>query len=479
MTPTGYLFITGIYGEQLYVRGLLDKLGVQPDFVTCGDYKSAAETFMRTGPSPRAAEMYGWLYDGLYDSLIRLIATGRKVETDKAKGWINTGLYSAAGAKAEGLIDVVEYRNEFVDHITAEHGGQVSFDRKYGKKSQPTIDLNNPFGVMQFYMQLLAGPQTTKSTRDAVAVIYVEGGIMPGSPDPSPFGTSSGAYSNPIRKALETAMDDASIKAVVLRVDSPGGSAVASEVILQTCQRVAEKKPLIVSMGNVAASGGYYVTLASKKVYADAGTITGSIGVVGGKVATTDMWKKIGVTFSPIERGERAGMLGTSHIFTDAEREHFQKWMDEVYAEFKQHVVNIRGEKLKQPIDELAGGRVFTGKQALEFGLIDEIGSLQDAIAQAAEDAGISEKYEVRVLPRPQNFLELLLGDATGKESDDKRRLSFTPPATPSLWDAASPLLHGLDPERVQLVRQAIRQLDMVQSGQLLLTAPVLDVRLK
>jgi protease-4 len=478
MTPTGYLFITGIYGEQVYLRGLLDKLGVQPDFVTCGEYKSAAETFMRSEPSPQAAQMYGWLYDGLYTTILDQVAKGRKVDAAKAKEWINTGLYSAETAQKDGLIDAVEYRNEFIAKIESENGGDVKFDRKYGKKSQPTIDLNNPFGVLQFYMELLAGPTTTKSTKDAVAVIYVEGGIYPGSPEPSLFGSSEGAYSDPIRKALEEALEDDTIKAVVLRVDSPGGSAVASEVIMQACQRVVEKKPVIVSMGNIAASGGYYVTLASKHVFADAGTITGSIGVLGGKVATTDMWKKIGVTFNPIERGDRAGMLGTSKIFSEGERKHFQTWMDEVYAEFKQHVTDIRGDKLKKPIDELAGGRVYTGQQALEFGLVDEIGSLQDAIEKAAKDGNVA-KYEVRVLPKPQNLMEALLGDLSGQESEEKRRLSISTPATSSLWDAAAPLMQGLDPDRVRVVRQAIGQLDLLKAEQLILTAPILDVRLK
>jgi protease-4 len=476
MTPTGYLFITGIYGEQPYVRGLLDLLGVKPDFVTCGDYKSAAEMFMRTGPSPQAEEMYGWLYDGLYDGLVDLIATGRGVDAEQARKWINTGLWSAEGAKSAKLIDEVEFRHEFVEHIEQAHGGDVTFDRKYGKKSQPTIDLNNPFGVMQFYMQLLAGPQTKKSTKDAIAVVYVEGSIMPGSPEKSPFGVAEGAYSDPIRKALDEALEDDSIKAVVLRVDSPGGSAVASEVILQACRRVAAKKPLLVSMGNVAASGGYYVSLASKTVFADRGTITGSIGVLGGKLATTDMWKRIGVTFNAIERGERASMLGTAEIFSDEERAHFQEWMNEVYGAFKGHVTEIRGKKLKKEIDELAGGRVYTGQQALELGLVDEIGGLHDAITRAAKEAGL-KKPEVRVLPRPQNFMEVLLGDLAGEESEDQRRLSLE--GGGSLWQAASPLLQGLDPERVRVVRQAVEQLDLLKADQLLMTSPILDLRVK
>ena len=480
ITPTGYLIVTGIYGEQPYIRGLLDKLGVQPDFVTCGDYKSAAEMFMRTGPSPEAEKMYGWLFDGLYESMVKVIAEGRDVDEGQAKQWIDTALFSADSAKEAGLVDVIEFRSEFVGHLESEYGDDLKFDRKYGKKKQQTIDFNNPLAVMQFYMQLLAGPQTVRYTKDSVAIIYVVGNILPGSPEPSMFGPTEGAFSDPIRKALDKAAEDDTVKAVVLRVNSPGGSAVASEVIMQASRRVADKKPLIVSMGNVAASGGYYVTLASKHVFADPGTITGSIGVVGGKLATTDMWSKIGINFDPIERGERAGLLGTSEIFSDEEREHFLSWMHEVYDVFKGHVTDIRGEKLAKPIDELAGGRVYTGKQALEFGLVDQLGGLHDAIAHAAKEAGL-DKYEVRVIPRPQNFMELLLGDATGKQDEDAQRLSLHLPAAEqsSLWDAAAPLLNGLDPYRVQVIQKAVQQLEVLKAEQVLLTAPVLDLRLK
>ncbi|MEZ6065915.1 MAG: S49 family peptidase [Planctomycetaceae bacterium] len=317
-TPTGYLFITGLYGEQPYVRGLLDRLGVEPDFLHCGAYKSAGEMFMLDGPSEEAATMYKWLYDGIYDGLLQLIADGRKVDVAEAKKWIDEGLYSAEKAQADGLIDAVEHRDEFVAHIKSVHGDDVVFDTKYGRKQQQTIDFNNPFEVMQFYMDLLAGPKPKRYTKDAVAVVYVEGSILPGSPQPSMFGGAEGAYGDPIRKALDKAAEDKTIKAVVLRVDSPGGSAVASEVILQATQRLAAKKPLIVSMGNVAASGGYYVSLGSKHVFADPSTITGSIGVVSGKIATTAMWSKLGVTFHPIERGERAGLLGTGRVFSTA-----------------------------------------------------------------------------------------------------------------------------------------------------------------
>ena len=176
-----------------------------------------------------------------------------------------------------------------------------------------------------------------------------------------------------LRKALDEAAADDTIKAVVLRVDSPGGSATASEIILDATKRVKAKKPLVVSMGNVAGSGGYYVACGPTRSYADEATITGSIGVVGGKLATTDMWNKIGINWKEYGRGaQRRRSSARPRRSPSRNASKMQAWMDEIYGVFKDHVVAIRGTKLKKPIDELAGGRVYTGRQALELGLVDK-----------------------------------------------------------------------------------------------------------
>jgi len=494
MTPTGYLFITGVYAEHMYLRGLFDKLGVKPDFVTCGDYKSAAETYMRTGPSEPATEMYEWLYGGLFDSMVDMIAKGRHKETDAVKGWIDTGLFSSEGAKEAGMIDAVEHKDQFVARMKEQFGEGMTFDKKYGKKKPPTVDLNNPFGVMQLYMQLLTGPTTSKaSKKDSIAIVYVEGPIMDGKAQSSPFGGVSGAYSDPIRRALEKAANDDTVKGVVLRVDSPGGSAVASEVILNAAKSVGAKKPIVVSMGNVAGSGGYYVACCSDTIIADEATITGSIGVLGGKISTTGLWDKTGIEFHATKRGERAGMMATDATFTDAERAHISDWMHEVYDVFKKHVTDIRGDKLTKPIDEIAGGRVYTGKQALALGLVDRIGTLEDAIALTAKKAGLSE-YEVRTIPEPTNFLEVLLGDLAGEKKEDgadklsvdtetvfsKLRSTMATRGTShgSLWEAVAPMLSGLDPDRVRLVQRGFLQLEMIRQEQVLMSMPLLDVGL-
>lgn len=488
VVPTGDLWITGVYGEQMYLRGMFDLLGVEPDFLTCGAYKSAAEQYTRTGPSDPAKEMYTWLYDGLYERVVELIATGRNVPTDQAREWIKTGLYSAESAVQAGVIDAAEERLTLEQFLRKEYGENLQFDRGYAKPKGMQIDMNNPFALLQVWAQILNGPQVRRSSKDQIAVVYVEGPISLGSADTSPLSLtgSSGAFSEPLRKALQQAADDPQIKAVVMRVDSPGGSATASDVILRAANQVKSKKPLIVSMGNVAGSGGYYVACGAQKIYADATTITGSIGVLGGKLGTQKLWGRVGINFQGNERGEKSGMLFSGRKFTDTERQQMQSWMDEIYAVFKGHVVTGRGDRLKKPIDEIAGGRVFTGKQALEIGLVDEIGTLQDAIAFAAGEAK-STDFELQVLPRPTNPLESLFGDlsAGAPKKDDKhldssdvdtsisRRHSMT---TEPLVQQVLPLLKGLEPQRTKLVLQALLHLDQMQLERAVLAMPAVFV---
>lgn len=484
VVPTGHVMILGQYGEQPYLRGLLDKIGVTPDFLTCGDYKSAGEIFTRATPSPEADKMNNWLFDGLYAESVNLIATGRGVDKKKTMAWIDSGVYSAESAAKAGIIDAAEDRSRFEAKLKAKYGIAIKFDKSYGKKKGMSIDLSSPFGIMQFYAQLLSPPRVRKSNKNSVAIIYLQGAIMPGSPAPSPLGPlggGGGAYSTPLRKALDKAANDRSVKAVVLRVDSPGGSAVASEIILRATQRVADKKPLIVSMGDIAGSGGYYVSCAAKTVFANPSTVTGSIGVVTGKFATTDMWKKIGVNFKTYKRGANAGLLSSESVFTDQERDTIQGWMDEVYEVFKGHVVKIRGDRLKKDIDELAGGRVYTGRQALDLGLVDKMGGLDDAIAFAAKEARLDD-YEVRVIPRTKNILEVMMSDLTGGSDSDDRHLSLlSGPArglrSSSLFEQALPYLKGLDQRRVLAIKRAFMQLDMIQKHRVLLLMPELNLR--
>jgi protease-4 len=467
VSPTGEVWAMGLYGDQLYLHGLLTKIGVTPEFLHCGAYKSASEIFMRDGPSPEADEMYNWLFDSIFDTAIGEIAAGRNVSADQVHKWIDGGPYTAEKAKSDGMIDAVEDRTELEATIKSKFGDDVQFDKKYGEEKPPEINFSNPFAVMQVLAQLMNPPKKDEG-KPAIGIVYVEGPIVTGKSDSSPFGSQLAA-STDISRALDDAAADDSIKAVVLRVDSPGGSATASEIILHAAQRLKAKKPLFVSMGNVAGSGGYYVTCAADTVFADDATITASIGVVGGKLVTTDMWNKIGVNWHAYSRGANAGLLSSDAVFSDTQRAQMQSWMDEIYGVFKSHVVAIRGGKLKKPIDELAAGRVFTGKQALDLGLVDRMGTLADAISFAADQVKVSD-YAVRVVPEPKNFLQKLMEQSAGGD-DEPDRISM---ATNSDWliRMAAPYLAGIDGRHLAAINTALGQLELMQREQVILMMP-------
>ncbi|HYO08201.1 MAG TPA: signal peptide peptidase SppA [Tepidisphaeraceae bacterium] len=473
VVPGADLWVNGVRVEGVFLRGLLDKIGVKGDFEHVGAWKSASEMFTRDAPSPEADAMMNWLVDSLYGSMVDLIAQGRKVSPDQVRQWIDQGPFNAEQARSAGVIDAVEHRQDFDAMLKQKFGQNLAYDRRYGAPRQPQLDFNNPFAMFQIFGEILGGGQRKQpSTRPTIGIVHVDGPIMPGSGKGSIFG-SAAANSTEIRNALDDAARDNQVKAVVLRVDSPGGSAVASEIILDATKRVRAKKPLVVSMGNVAGSGGYYVACGAETIFADRMTLTASIGVVGGKLVTTEMWNKVGVTFKPYSRGANAGILASDHAFTDPERQHMRQWMESIYDTFKGHVTEARKDKLKKPIDELAQGRVFTGQQALELGLVDKIGTLDDAIRFAAERAGVSD-YDVRTVPQPKNFIEKLMEEGAGSERDSKwvAGAAGAAGAAGPLFSMALPYLKGLDPVRVDAVRSALSRLELLGQEGVIVTMP-------
>lgn len=458
MVPTGDVWLMGLMTEAPYIRGMLDKINCVPDFEHCGDYKTAAETLTRTGPSKEAEQMTNWLLDSLFDTVVRTIGTGRNLSPERVRELINNGPYSSEDALTAGLVDAVQHRQEFVKSLRDRYGESVEFDSDYGDSAAGELP-QDPFAMLNFLMEML-NPAPKSYTKPTVAIIYVDGMIQSGSAEVSPFGSSSGAYSTTLRKALSKAADEDQIKAVVLRVDSPGGSALASEIILDAGMRLKAKgKPMIISMGNVAGSGGYYVSCHGDTIFADASTLTASIGVVGGKLVTTGGWEKLGITWHSTKRGEMAGMLSTGSAFSDKERAKFKGYMDSVYGVFKQHVVTGRGKRLHKPIDEIAGGRVFTGAQALEIGLVDRLGGLDDAVKFAADNVGISD-YDVRVVPEPMNILELLMHAG---EEDKVAHVQLSPSrGAADLFEQLRPALSTLDAPRVNAIQRLIRRLELV-----------------
>ncbi len=466
VVPTGLVLIPGLHGGTLHLRGLLDKIGVKPDFMTEGAYKSAAELFMRDQPSPQADEMMNWLMDSYYASFKDQIARGRNADAAKVQAWLDNGLFTAEQAKTAGLIDAIEQRQDFEALLKERYGRDVVFDKKYGRKHQGELDFSSPFAFLKIWAQLLGGTEK-KEAKPAVGIVYVNGPRLTGKGTASPFGGSPMAFSTDVRDALQKAATDSSIKAVVLRVDSPGGSATASEIILDATKRLKAKKPFVVSMGDVAGSGGYYVACGADTIFADATTLTASIGVVAGKLATTEMWRKIGITFKEYKRGQNAGMFSSEDVFSDSERARMRSFMGDIYAAFKNHVTEIRGNRLKKPIDEMAGGRVYTGKQALDLGLVDRLGTLSDAVAFVADQAKIKD-YDVRVVPEPKNFLEQLTERISGGK-DEPNHVETT--GNP-LFKLAAPYLQNLDSQRLAAVVSALQRLQILQREGVALTMP-------
>ncbi|MBN1359168.1 MAG: signal peptide peptidase SppA [Sedimentisphaerales bacterium] len=473
VAPQSSLWLTGLYGESLYVKDLLDKIGVQADFMHVGDYKSAAEMLTRTTPSEEAEENINWLLDGIYGSAVDMIAASRRKTPAQVRDLIDRGPYLADEALKEGLIDAVQTQEAFLAHVKAQVGGSVKIDNRYGREKKPEINVASPLGLFAILSELFKPPQM-EPKKDSIALIYVEGAILPGYGQPSLFGGAA-AFSGDIRKALQTAADDDSVKAVVMRVDSPGGSAEASEVILNATRLVQiDNKPFVVSMGDVAASGGYYISCGADVIFADEATVTASIGVVGGKLVTQDLWTMLGVNWVGYKRGANSDIFSSSAPFSDAQRKTLEQYMQKVYDVFKGHVTEGRGSKLTKPLDEMAGGRVYTGKQALGLGLVDQIGGLKQAIEYAAAKASLRD-YEVRVVPRPIDFVTALLEEISG-EGERPTDLAF-PDATsllagrPHLMSAYE-LLRCTEPQRAQALYQALQRIELIRREGVIMMMP-------
>ena len=470
LVPTGDLWLPGLYGEAPYLRGTLDKIGVMADFEQCGDFKTASEPLTRTGPSEAAKQMNEWLLDSLYESLVEIMANGRGLAPEKIRELIDHGLFTADQALAAGLIDSVRHRQDFIADLKARYGASVEFATDYGQEDFLDMPQDNIFAVFEFLMKMMS-PTPAEYHKPTIAVVYVEGVIMPGEAETSPFGSTSGAFSTTIRKALDKAAANSAIKAVVLRVDSPGGSALASEIILDATRRVRAKKPLVVSMGNVAGSGGYYVACDAETIFADRTTITASIGVLGGKLVTTGMWDKLGVNWHAQQRGALAAMMSSAAPFSDQERARIREYLDTVYDVFKRNVTEGRGDRLAKPIDQIAGGRVFTGAQALELGLVDKIGGLDDAIKYAANRARVGE-YEIRVIPEPPGIFDMLMGGAGDDEFARSSRVIGLSLLDWPVFQATLPALAKVDPLRVRAMIRALQRLELIHREGVVMIMP-------
>jgi protease-4 len=275
------------------------------------------------------------------------------------------------------------------------------------------------------------------------------------------FGGNS-VGSDDLRKALRIAKRDDKVKAVVLRINSPGGSALASEVIWQAAHHVAEKKPLVVSVGGMAASGGYYIACAGQKIYADPSGIVGSIGVVGGKFVWHDLAEKLGVTTETFSKGANADLFSSTHPFDDRQRTMITNWMKQTYTQFTQRVMSTRGKAIKE-IDEVARGRIFAATVGKQVGLVDEIGGFDAALADAAGRAHLKEgQYDVRTLPPARSFADLLW-----HSGDDAAT-----PVKPKIEIGANSVLGALDRATRRAFGQQVQALQMLEQRPVLLMTP-------
>jgi len=406
LAPPGELFINGLAADVLFFRGSLDKLGIYPDMVQMGKYKTAVETFTRKDMSDANREFMNSLLDDLFNRYVEAVAKARGKSAEEMRAFVDDAPYSAAKAKELGLIDGVAYRDELEKELKQKLGYKESDDlRVVGSSAYSEVE-----------------PESLGLNKgENIAVIYATGNIGSGKSENSPGGSQS-IGSETLAKALDDARDDKSIKAIVIRVDSPGGSGLASDIIWHAVEAAKAKKPVVISMSDVAASGGYYISAGANKIVAEPSTITGSIGVFAGKPVLRGFYDWLGISNEYILRGKQAGMFRETEKFTPEERTKFEDLIKRTY--YDDFVPKVAKGRNKTPeyVDSVAQGRVWTGSQGKERGLVDEFGGLDRAVEVAKELAKIPKDKGVHrvILPYPRTFIQELLSQ--GDEASVRER---------------------------------------------------------
>ncbi|MFH1745703.1 MAG: S49 family peptidase [Planctomycetota bacterium] len=452
------LGILGLNAAVSFYKTMFDKIGVQADMLHCGAFKSAVEPYIRTEPSKEAAENINWLLDGIFERWLQLMAEGRGLSVEQIRAAVDSAPIPADKALELKLVDDVSSFTAFKQRLYKEYGKDVEVLKKIKKEDELKIDFNNPFAIFELFGKIME--KADEPAKDGIGLIYIEGGIMVGKNEPSLLGGTS-AGSTTIRAAFESARLDDNIKAVVVRVNSPGGSALASDIMWKAATRCAQEKPLIVSMGGVAGSGGYYVAIPGDVIFAEQATITGSIGVLGGKLVWSELWEdKIGITTTEFPRGKNAALMSMNRLWTDEQRQFMQGYLDSIYTQFKGRIMESRGERIKGDLEPLAGGRVYTGSQALEIGLIDRIGGLSDALKFTADKVKLGDDYELYVLPKQKDFFEVIMAELMGMDIEDEYEISMqTGLDQDPLLRALLPLVRQLAPEQAARVMRDMRNL--------------------
>lgn len=383
LLPKSTLHVRGLMTSTTFLRGTLDKLGIYPDLYHIGDYKNAMNIYTERKYTPAHREADQSLLEDLHRQFLRGIAEARGIAPEQSEELIRKGPYTSQEALAAKLVDRLGYADEareFIKQKNRGHEARLSLDAYLSR--------------------------TERKGRSKLAVIYATGTILPGRSSDNPFsGPVMG--SETIAEQFRHARDDGSVKAVILRVDSPGGAAFSSEVIRRELELTKRRMPVVVSMSDVAASGGYWIAMSANKIVAEPGTITGSIGVVVGKFNLRGLYEKLGLSKDFITTTENSTFDWPFQNFTPAQREALQKAMREIYASFIRGVAEGRRMDVNA-VDKIGQGRVWSGERARQLGLVDELGGLDTAIAAAKTLAKIppAEQVSLIYLPRPRPLFE-------------------------------------------------------------------------
>lgn len=460
LMPDAEVEYAGLVSENLHFKGLLDKLGVQFDVIHCGDYKSAFENFYLDAPSAPARRQSEALYGSLFGLSSETLAARRHLSWPEMQDLVSTGMFSAQEAVARKLADGLASHQDFVaDMKTRFPGAKIVKD--YGAPAKTELKLDSLADILGFMGSL--GKPKPVDPRPALALVVLSGEI-------------NDAMGEPLRAHLVRCAADPSIRGMVLRIDSPGGSALASEAICSgTATFKTAGKPFVVSMGNVAASGGYYSAVYGSPVYAEATTITGSIGVVGGKPVFKGLMDKMGVTSHSWKLGDRADLMSLEKPFATGDKEFLLSVFNRIYGRFKERVLDgRRGKIAPEKIEGLAGGRVYTGAQALELGLVDKLGGLREAINDASAQCQFTGDWRVDLYPRQTSLMDKVLKGPDPRDLDDAwlsvgaRQLLQADPATLREFQ----LLKSVNPELARKVATALGQAALMAKGEVLLVAP-------
>ncbi len=391
LQPSGDIGLVGLIAETPFLRGTLDKLGVVPRLDHRYEYKNAMNIFTEKKYTPAHKVATGKLIESIFGQMVRGIAEGRKLGEDEVRALFDKGPYLGKEAVDAKLVDGLAYRDEVYEKAKAKAGtgAQLLF--------------------LGQYLERAGRPHQKGKT---VALIYGVGQVSRGKDDYDPLGNSFTMGSDSVSAAFRDAVADKDVKAILFRVDSPGGSYVASDTIWRETVRAKKAgKPVIVSMGNVAGSGGYFVSMHADKIVAEPATITASIGVLGGKMVTTGFWDKLGLSWDEVHTSANSTFFSTMKDFSPTERERWQAWLDRIYVDFTGKVAE--GRKLpKEKVLEIAKGRVWTGEDAKALGLVDELGGMTTALKLAKKAAGIpdTEDVKLQVFPKAKSPFEQILG---------------------------------------------------------------------